>query len=89
MAKDDQKQVSISINLDSTPILYTDNINIVTNKHGVVLNVMQNVGAANDMRIVARIGMSREHAKEFVDQMGKLLLLTESNLKEGRTKNTN
>lgn len=88
MKKNQTEEVNISMNIDTTPILYTDNINMVTNKHGVVLNVMQNLGQQNDMRIVSRIGMSREHAKEFVDKLGKLLLLTESNLQEGK-KNTN
>jgi hypothetical protein len=67
----------ININFDRTPILYTDNINIVANKSGIVLNIMQRLGNTNRVDVVARVGMSREHAKEFVEKMGKLLLVTE------------
>jgi hypothetical protein len=67
----------ISINLDTTPVFYTDNINIKANKHGVVLNVMQQVRNNKEMRIVSRVGMSREQARDFVEKLGNLLLMTE------------
>ncbi len=71
------KTAQVSINLDSTPILYTDNINMTTNENGVVLNVMQALGPTNQVRIVARVGMSRDHAKKFVERLGQLLVITE------------
>lgn len=70
----DQK-VSLNINLDTTPILYTDNIFMTVNKFGLILDVGQKVG--DQIRIVARLGMSREHAKKFVTELGKLLVVTE------------
>lgn len=76
------QQVQISVNLDTTPVLYTDNINMNINKDGVVLNVMQRLGPTNQARIVARIGMSREHAKKFVEILGNLLLKSDG---EGAT----
>jgi len=86
--KSDQKtikdQFQVSINLDTTPILYTDNINISANKDGVVLNVMQRVGSRNQLRIVARVGMSREHAKKFVEKLGQLLLKSQGQLVTGK-----
>ena len=72
--------VAVNINLDTTPILYTDNIHMTTNEDGVILDVMQRVGNPRQMRIVARIGMSRSHAKKFVEKLGKLLVLTEGNI---------
>lgn len=68
----------IDINFETTPILYTDQINISTNKSGVVLNVIQKLGITKQARIVARVGMSREHAREFVEKLGSLLIMTEN-----------
>lgn len=73
----EQQQMAVNINLDTTPILYTDNIYIVSNEDGITLNVMQNMAGTNQLRIVARVGMSRNHAKKFTAEMGKLLALTE------------
>jgi len=78
-------EVQISINLDSTPVLYTDNINMTINSDGIVLDTMQRLGPTNQVRIVSRIGMSREHAKKFVDKLGKLLLKTEGEVVTGKT----
>ena len=72
-----KQRVSASVNLDNTPILYTDSINMTTNEDGVVLDVLQRIGSSNQARIVARIGMSRQQAKKFLDKFGKLLAMTE------------
>ncbi len=80
--KKEQKinQLSIDVNLDKTPIFYTDNIFMTTNEDGVVFDVGQKLGPTNKMRIVTRIGMSREHAKKFLKELGKLLLMTEGQI---------
>ena len=75
--KNEKSQMQINVNLDSTPILYTDNVIITTNEDGVVLDVCQKLGPTNQMRIVSRVGMSREHAKKFVKELEKLVALTE------------
>lgn len=77
-------QIQVSINLDTTPVLYTDNINMNINKDGVVLNVMQKLEPSPQARIVARIGMSREHAKKFVEKLGGLLLKSEGEVITGK-----
>lgn len=82
--KKQKNQVQVSVNLDTTPVLYTDNINMNVNPDGVVLNVMQRLGPTNQVRIVARIGLSREHAKKFVDKLGKLLLKSEGEIVTGK-----
>ena len=79
-----QSQVKVSVNLDTTAVLYTDNINMTVNPDGVVLDVMQRLGPTNQVRIVSRIGMSREHAKKFVDKLGKLLLKTDGVIVTGK-----
>jgi hypothetical protein len=75
--------VQVNINLDTTPILYTDDIFMSTNADGVVLDVTQRLGSTNQLRIVARIGMSRDHAKKFVDKLEKLLQITEGKSQSG------
>ena len=78
------KQVQVSVNLDTTSILYTDNINMTVNLDGVVLDVMQKLGSTNQVRIVTRVGMSRDHAKKFVKKLGELLLKSEGVIVTGK-----
>lgn len=72
MAQDDkQKQEQamgqqVSINLDKTPILYTDSVMITSNEDGVIFDFCQRVGPGPQMRVVSRIGMSREHARKLL-----------------------
>ena len=73
----------VSINLDTTPVLYTDNVHIIANPDGVVMDVTQKLAGTNQIRIVSRIGMSREHAKKFAAELGRLLALTEGKSKTG------
>lgn len=73
----DTKPSNININLDTTPILYTDRIGISVNTDGVVLDVMQRIGPTNKARIVSRIGMSREHAMKFSQEFGRLIAVSQ------------
>lgn len=66
------------MNDDETLILYTDNISIATNDDGVILGFFQKFGPNEEMRAVARIGISREHAKKFLATLGKQLALKEA-----------
>ena len=85
----ENSQVAVNVNLDTTPILYTDNIFMSTNEYGLVLDVCQKIGNANQLRIVTRVGMSREHAKIFLREMGKLLAMTEGQMQTGKKKSSN
>ena len=76
-----QQGMNVNVNLDTTPIFYTDNVYISANPDGVVFDVMQRLGSTNQVRIVSRIGMSREHAKKFVIELSKLLEITEGQAK--------
>ena len=80
-------KVGVNINLDTTPIIYTDNVFMNANEDGIVLDVGQKVFNTKQIRIVSRIGMSRTHAKKFVSEMGKLLAMTAGNLQSGTKKN--
>ncbi|OGH06703.1 MAG: hypothetical protein A2W22_02315 [Candidatus Levybacteria bacterium RBG_16_35_11] len=76
-----QQGMNVNVNLDTTPIFYTDNVYISANPDGVVFDVMQRLGSTNQVRIVSRVGMSREHAKKFVIELSKLLEITEGQAK--------
>jgi hypothetical protein len=77
------QQLQVDVNLDTTPILYTDNIFMTTDENGVVFDIGQKLGPTNKLRIVSRIGMSREHAKKFLHELGKLLAMTEGQMQTG------
>lgn len=86
---DEKKQLSspqVGLNVDTTPVLYTDNIFMSANEDGITLDVGQKLLNTNQVRIVSRIGMSREHAKRFVQELGKLLALTSGQSQSGEKK---
>lgn len=60
-------------------ILYSDIVDIMVNNHGVVMNFMQS-GPDNAAGTVARVGMSREHAKSVL----KILQITLSQTDNAR-----
>lgn len=74
----------VNLNLDTTPVLYTDNIYMTANSDGVVFDVGQKVGSTNQVRVVARVGMSRDHAKKFVNELGKILAMSEGKNHTGK-----
>ena len=74
MAELDKNQMQVSVNFDNTPVLYTDNIQMTANDDGVVLDVLQRLGNTNQARVVARIGMSLEHAKKFAQMLGQFVV---------------
>lgn len=73
MAESSKKDLNMSINLDNTPILYTDGIQMTANEDGVVLNVLQRVGNTGQQRVVARIGMSLTHGKKVADLLARVV----------------
>lgn len=79
-----KSDMSVNINLDTTPILYTDNIFMTVNEDGVVLDIAQKLGPTNQIRIVSRIGMSKDHARKFLKEMGKLLVMNQGQIETGR-----
>ncbi len=48
------------------PILFTDVVDVTVNRYGVVMNFMQTNGSSTQPASVARVGMSREHAKSVL-----------------------
>ena len=79
----EQKKIGVNINLDSTPILYTDNIQMSANNDGIIVNVFQPIMSRDQLRLVARLGMSRNHAKKVLKELGRLLAMTEGVIHTG------
>ena len=65
--------------LQDSRILFTDIVDIVVNGHGVVMNFMQ-TGPANSNHTVAKVGMSREHAKSIMKILQATISQTEQNV---------
>ena len=63
---------------EDKPVLFTDVVDVMVNNYGVVMNFMQ--GGANSSSTVARIGMSREHAKSVLQILQATLTETEKYL---------
>lgn len=77
-----EQEVQVNLAADRVPILYTDSVFINSNQYGIVLNVAQSTGPTSQQNVVARIGMSREHAKALLDVLGKHLAMTTSSSKK-------
>ncbi len=55
------------------PIVYTDMMHVMVNNYGVVMNFMQGTGPNSQPVAIARVGMSREHARSVLEILQKTL----------------
>lgn len=78
--------MDVNINLDTTPVLYTDNVFITAGQDGIVLDFSQKLVSTNKTRIVARVGMSRDHAKKFAEQFEAMLKVAEGKAQSAEKK---
>ena len=60
-------------------VLFTDVVDVIVNNYGVVMNFMQSPPAGSQPNTVARVGMSREHAKSVLQILQMTLNQTEQN----------
>lgn len=84
MQKTEESEFKINLNPEKSPILYTDLIFMNTNEDGITLDICQKIGPSNQLNIVSRIGMSRNHAKKFVKKLSELLAMTEGQSQTGK-----
>ena len=56
----------VTVDAHKTPIYYTNSVFIGSDNYGVTLDFAQRVGPTADQNIVARVGMSAEHAKSLL-----------------------
>lgn len=79
-----QSNLEVNVNPEKTPILYTDNVFMTTSENGVTLDFSQKLGPTNKIQIVARVGMSREHATKLMKELGKLLIMTDGQIQTNK-----
>lgn len=82
--KEKNGNFQINLNPNDVKIFYTDMVFMNTNEDGVTFDICQKVGSSNQMQVVSRIGMSRNHAKKFVKKLSELLALTEGQSQTGK-----
>lgn len=69
-------EASASTKADN-PVLFTDIVDITVNNYGVVMNFLQSGGPNTLPSSVARVGMSREHARSVMEILQKTLAQVE------------
>lgn len=82
--QDDQNGLNFNINPQATPVLYTENVYMNMSEDGVVIDFCQRLGNTNQLQIVARMGMSKSHAKKFLKIFGDLISMSEGQLQTGK-----
>lgn len=71
------------------PVLYSDSTFLTINDYGVVFDFAQRMGPTNRQNVVARIGMSKEHARILIEKLSGLLINEElkmTQVTKGRVK---
>lgn len=68
----DAQQSVMVMPLDAR-VNYTDMVHVMVNNYGVVMNFMQGAGPNNQPLVVARVGMSKEHARSVLDVLQQTL----------------
>jgi hypothetical protein len=77
-----QPGMQINLDINKTPVLYTDLVLLASDKNdfGVVFNFAQ--AAGDQANIVARVGMSVEHAHNFLETVNDHLAKNSGNRKK-------
>ena len=76
--QEDQLQILTSVMPGDMRIIYTDMVHVAVNNYGVVINFMQNGGLNNQPMAVARVGMSKEHARSVLEVLQQTLAQSET-----------
>lgn len=76
---DGQAQQGVMVMPGDARIVYTDMVHVMVNNFGVVMNFLQGAGPQMQPLAIARIGMSREHAKSVLEVLKKTLEQSEHN----------
>ena len=77
---------NVNLNIDTTPVYYTDTVMWNITPDGVVLNFGQRIMGSEQVKVISRIGMSREFVKQFMADLGKNIALTEVHGQTGKEK---
>ncbi len=63
---------------ETNKVLYTDMVHVSANSYGVIINFLQGLGGDGKPSAIARVGMSREHAKSIIEVLNRTLNMTEN-----------
>jgi transcriptional regulator with XRE-family HTH domain len=69
---------SLMYEAEDDPIVYTDMVQIMVNNYGVIMNFMQGAGSKSRPLAVARVGMSKEHARSVLQLLQTTLSQADS-----------
>ena len=65
----------LQVNVPSgTPVLYTDSCFVTDSPFGIVMDYAQRLGPTNQQTVVARVGMSVEHAEALVKVLSQKII---------------
>lgn len=79
MTNDDKNQQLLMVMQMDTRVIYTDTVQVSVNNYGVVMNFMQNAGNNGAQpSAVARVGMSKDHARSVIDLLERSLAQAEA-----------
>jgi hypothetical protein len=69
MANEEQEQKQMAINIDAknNPVLYCDSFFVGSTEYGITFDFAQRVGPTNQQQVVARVGMSFDHARKIIE----------------------
>lgn len=86
MADDKQQgnQFNLNINAQETKVMFSDHIQMTISENGIVFDVGQRILNTNQITVVSRFGVNREHAKKLLKSLGELLALTEGQVETVR-----
>lgn len=76
MASEQPSTVTVTETADSR-VLFTDVVDVIVNNYGVVMKFMQGTGPGSPPSTVAKVGMSRDHAKSVLHILQATLAQTE------------
>lgn len=82
------KQALIVMPVDNR-VVYTDTVHVMVNNYGVVMNFMQGGGSASQPLSIARVGMSKEHAKSVLELLRRTLAQSEPKSIPSKTQRKN
>ncbi len=69
-AKDESRQINLSLDANKTPTLYADGYLIGSNEHVVTFNFLQAMTPDNTQQnVISRVAITRAQAKEFLDNL--------------------
>lgn len=79
-ANEELQLIPATLQMPEPRILFTDIVDVTVNNYGVVMNFMQGATPTSKPVTVARVGMSREHAKSVLEILKVTLEQTDQNI---------